>query len=301
MRAAVKLPARPDYYEDHMDLSIVVDRGDVWYDLPFDDKGSFRPQPRKKYPNLTLFVTHNGKKFPIAKWRTTIGGWRADQASDGYEYFRYKGSDVGPRVIRHVVSGPVWIPPASTPIRTLVKGKLINRAWTKVVNYEEFGPGFLSAYGLIAGYFVVPGQNGRADFDNGVRAHGSADYLSIYSANGFSHGCHRLPNHIAIRLYSFLLRHRTKTVTGDQPMNFSRQFLMGETVYEMRIPSRGYQFVLDPPLPVNVLEGEIKGEQKKPILGYVPKPGVKYPGPPPPAPESAEAKAGGGGGSCCAQ
>jgi hypothetical protein len=296
LRAAVKLPARPDYYEDHMDLSIVVDRGDIWYDLPFDEKGSFRPQPRKKYPSLTLFVTHNGKKFPIAKWRTTVGGWRADQASDGYEYFRYKGSDVGPRVIRHVVSGPVWIPPASTPIRTLVKGKLINRAWTKVVNYEEFGPGFLSAYGLIAGYFVVPGQNGRADFDNGVRAHGSADYLSIYSANGFSHGCHRLPNHIAIRLYSFLLRHRNKTVTGDQPMNFSRQFLMGETVYEMRIPSRGYQFVLDPPLPVNVLEGEIKGEQKKPILGYVPKPGVKYPGPPPPAPESAEAKAGGGGG-----
>jgi len=41
---------------------------------------------------------------------------------------------------------------------------------------------------------------------------------------------------------------------------------MGETVYEMRIPSRGYGFVLDPPLPVNVLEGEIKGEQKKPIL-----------------------------------
>ncbi len=84
-------------------------------------------------------------------------------------------------------------------------------------------------------------------------------------------------------------------VGGDQPMNFSRQFLSGETVYEIRVPSRGYAFYLDPPLPVNVLEGEIKGEQKKPILGYIPEPWVKYPGPPPPAPDSPEAKAGGGG------
>ena len=58
-----------------------------------------------------------------------------------------------------------------------------------------------------------------------MRAHGSSDYLSIYSANGFSHGCHRLPNHIAIRLYSFILRHRNMSVVGDQPMNFARQFL----------------------------------------------------------------------------
>ena len=78
---------------------------------------------------------------------------------------------------------------------------------------------------------------------------------------------------------------------------FQRQFLSKTTVYEMRIPSRGYLYVLDPPLPVNVLEGDIKGDQKKPILGYVPEPWNKYPpGPPPPAPDSAEAKAGGGGG-----
>jgi hypothetical protein len=295
LRVAVKLPPRPDYYSDDMDLSIVVDRGDIWYDLPFDDKGNFKPQPRKKYPSLTLYATSNGKKIPIARWRTTIGSWRAEQATDGYEYFRYKMSDVGPRVIRQIVSGPVWIPPASTPIRTLIKGKTINKHWMKVVNYEEFGPGFLSAYGLIAGYFVVPGQNGRNDFDNGVRAHGSADYLSIYSANGYSHGCHRLPNHIAIRMYSFILRHRHMNVGGDQPMNFSRQFLSGETVFEIRVPSRGYAFYLDPPLPVNVLEGEIKGTQKKPMVGYFPKPWVKYPGPPPPAPDSPEAKAGGGG------
>ena len=191
-----------------MDLSIVVDRGDVWYDLPFDDQGNFKNFERKRYPSLTLFTTHNGQRIPLARWRTTIGGWRAEQANDGYEYLRYKGSDVGQRVIRQIVSGPVWIAPTSTPVRSLVKGKTVNDRWMKIVNYDELGPGYLSAYGLIAGYFVVPGQNGRPDWDNGVRAHGSSDYLSIYSANGFSHGCHRLPNHIAVRLYSFILKHR---------------------------------------------------------------------------------------------
>ena len=260
LRVAVKLPPRPDYYAPDMDLSIVVDRGDVWYDVPFDDKGHYKPQTRKKYPSLTLYTKVGGKQVALARWRTTIGGWRADQASNGYEYFRYKGSDVGPRVIRHIVSGPVWIAPASTPIRSLVKGKLVNGKWMSVVNYDELGPGYLSAYGLIAGYFVVPGQNGRNDFDNGVRAHGSSDYLSIYSANGYSHGCHRLPNHLAIRLYSFILRHRHMKVSGDQPMGFTRQFLWKNTVYEMRIPSRGYLYEMDPPVPVNVLEGNIMGD-----------------------------------------
>ncbi len=298
LRAAIKLPPRPDYYSDNMDLSIVVDRGDVWYDLPFDDKGHYKPQARKKYPTLTLYTRVAGKLLALARWRTTIGGWRADQASNGYEYFRYKGSDIGPRVIRNVVSGPVWIAPTSTPIRSLIKGKIVNGKWMSIVNYDELGPGYLSAYGLVAGYFVVPGENGRKDFDNGVRAHGSSDYLSIYSANGYSHGCHRLPNHLAIRLYSFMLHHRHVRVAGDQPMSFTRQFLWKTSVYEMRIPSRGYLYELDPPVPVNVLEGNIMGDAKKPILGYVPEPWNKYPpGPPPPAPDSAEAKA--GGGSCC--
>ncbi|HEY2732700.1 MAG TPA: hypothetical protein VGI70_01885, partial [Polyangiales bacterium] len=293
LRVAVKLPPRPEYYQSHMDLSIVVDRGDVWYDLPFDSKGNFSPHSRKRYPSLTLYTNYNGQKITLARWRTTIGGWRAEQASDGYEYYRYKASDVGPRVIRQVVSGPVWIPPTSTPIRSLVKPKIVNGHYENVVNYDELGAGYLSAYGLVAGYFVIPGQNGRSDFDNGVRAHGSSDYLSIYSPNGFSHGCHRLPNHIAIRLYSFILRHRNKQVAGDQPLNFQRQFLQNEKVYDIRIPSRGFAYYLDPPLPVNVLEGDIKGAVKKPIIGYIPKPGVIYPGPPPPAPDSPEAKAGG--------
>ena len=65
-----------------MDLSIVVDRGDVWYDLPFDANGHYKPQPRKKYPSLTLYTKAGGKQVALARWRTTIGGWRAEQASE---------------------------------------------------------------------------------------------------------------------------------------------------------------------------------------------------------------------------
>lgn len=292
LRVGVKLPPRPAYHSAHMDLSVVVDRGDVWYDLPFDDQGKPRPQPREHYPSFTLLAHIDGKRVPLVRWRTTIGGWRSEQAADGFEYYRYKGSDVGPRVIRHVAAGPVWIAPESTPIRTLVKGRKVNGAWQSGVNYDEIGPGFRSAYGLVAGYFVEPGPDGK-DHDNGIRAHGSAEYLSIGSSEAYSHGCHRLHNHLAVRLYSFLLTHRNTKVLGEQPLGYSRQFLYKDEVYELRLPSRGYHFELVPPLPVEVLQGNIKGERKQPFTEYVPKPGVVYSGPPPRPGKAAEDRAGG--------
>ena len=62
-----------------------------------------------------MFAKVDGKQVALARWRTTIGGWRAEQATDGYEYFRYKMSDIGPRVIRNINSGPVWIAPPRRP------------------------------------------------------------------------------------------------------------------------------------------------------------------------------------------
>lgn len=281
LRVGVKLGPRPEYYAPHMELSIVVDRGDVWYDPPFDDKDKWRVQWRQRYPSLTLWLDYQGQRLALARWRTTIGGWRSEQATNGYEYYRYKGSDTGPRVLRKVVSGPVWIAPESTPIRSLVKSKKVQGSWQGMVNYDELGPGYLSAYGVVAGYFVIPGEGDNPDVDRGIRAHGSSNYLSIYSNDGYSHGCHRLPNHLAIRLYDFLLQHRNMEVKGDSPMEFSRQFLAHDHVYDMRIPSRGFEFELIPPLAVNVLEGTIRGEARRPIEGPVPKPGMRYPPPPP--------------------
>ncbi len=293
---ALRLPERPAYYTPHMDLSIEVDRGDVFYDPPFDEQGKPTNQSRHHFPMLTLRVRYNGQLVPLVRWRTTIGGWRSDLASNGYEYFRYKGSDVGPRVWRNIVAGPVWIAPNSTPVRTLVKYKTVAGTGQLVVNYDELGPGFLSAYGLVAAYNVVPGKDGKPDWDNGVRVHGSSEILSIRNPDAYSHGCHRLMNHLAVRLFGFVLHHRTMAVEGEKPLNFSRQFLWKDDIYELRMPSRGYYYRLEPPLPVNVLEGNVLGKLKKPITTYVPKPGQKYPpGPPPVPPDSPAARAGGGG------
>jgi hypothetical protein len=44
----------------------------------------------------------------------------------------------------------------------------------------------------------------------------------------------------------------------------------------MRLPTRGFYYELDPPMPVETLKGNIVGEREQPITGYVRKPGVTY-------------------------
>jgi hypothetical protein len=294
MRVAVRFPPLPEYHAAEMDLSVEIDRGDVWYDFPYDDKGARQPQPRQAFPLFTLFVRWRGERVPIVKWRTTIGGWRSELASDGQEYFRWKGSDVGKRVWRHIVTTPVWIPPASSPLGSMVKEKKVNGMFVKVTNYDETGPGFLSAYGLVAAIHeqVLKGPNGTTYYDNGIRTHGSFDYMSLRGR--FSHGCHRLYNNLALRLFTFVLQHRRAHTLGSIALGFKRDFWWKGDVYEMRLPSRGFYYELDPPLPVEVLEGRIMGERQKPIAGYVRKPGVVYAtAKPPAASDSPESRAGG--------
>ena len=296
LRAAVRFPAPPEYYGPKMDLVAEIDRGDIWYDFPFDDKGNRLPQPRTRYPTLNLYVRWRGEKVPLVSWRTTIGGWRSELAADGEEYYRYKDSDVGKRVWRHIVAAPVWLPPPSSPLASMVKTKWVAGAYPRVVNYDETGPGFLSAYGLVAGIHEQAKQRaeGVAYFDNGIRTHGSFDYLSLRGR--FSHGCHRLYNNLAVRLFSFVLKHRRVKVLGPMALGFRRTFYWDGEVFEMRLPTRGFYFELDPALPVETLKGNIAGQLQQPVMGYVRKPGVKYANSnPPAAPGGPEGKAGGGG------
>jgi hypothetical protein len=294
LKAAVRLPAPPEYYGRTMDLSVEIDRGDVWYDFPFDAAGVRQPQPRERFPQLTLFVKWRGERVPLVRWRTTVGGWRAELASDGQEYYRYKGSDVGPRVWRHIVTAPVWIPPPSSPLGSMVKEKRVAGTYQRVTNYDEVGPGYLSAYGLVAAIHeeMRKGPDGVRFLDNGIRTHGSFDYPSLRGR--FSHGCHRLYNLSATRLFSFVLQHRRSRVIGPVAAGYRRDFYSRGEVFEMRLPSRGTYRELEPPIPVEVLEGRVKGRVAKPIAGYVPKPGVKYASRRPPAASDApEDKAGG--------
>jgi hypothetical protein len=278
LRVAFKAPPLPAYYtpdegNTEVDLSVEIDRGDIWYDLPFDGKGKPVVQKRDHYPHLTMFVRWHGQKIPLVWWRTTIGSWRSEAHADGKVYFKYKNSDIGPRVWRQIVAAPVWIPPEGTPVRDLLHRKVLDRNVGPVtlVNTGVMGPGYQSAYGLVMGIHVDPK---RGNFDNQIRTHGSVDYTSI--ARRFSHGCHRLVNNRAVRLYDFVLRHRAFKRVGNIPMNMKRSFEVDDQTYRYAIKTRGYYYELANPVPVNVLEGRVMGEVKKPITAYVRKPGVDY-------------------------
>jgi hypothetical protein len=277
LHVAFKAPALPAYYGDgtvaDMDLSAEIDRGDIWYDLPFDSRGKPVVQRRDHYPHLTLFVHWHGQKIPLCWWRTTIGSWRSEMHADGHEYFKYKNSDVGPRVWKEIVAAPVWIPPDGTPVKDLLTRKVLDRNVGPVtlVNTDVMGPGYGSAYGLVMGIHVDPKRGG---FDNQIRTHGSVDYTSI--ARRFSHGCHRLVNNRAVRLYDFVLRHRAFKRIGNVPLNLKKRFEVDGESYRYAIKTRGYYYELRDPVPVNVLEGRIMGDVKKPIVAFVRKPGVDY-------------------------
>ncbi|HVU51465.1 MAG TPA: L,D-transpeptidase [Polyangia bacterium] len=274
LHVAFAAPPLPAYYKaDPMALSVEIDRGDVWYDVPFDGRGRPLVQRRDHYPHLTLFTLWRGQKIPLCWWRTTIGSWRSEVHADGHVYMKYKNSDVGPRVWKNIVAAPVWVPPDGTPAKDLLTTKVLDRKVgpVTVVNTDVMGPGFQSAYGLVLAIHVDPRRGG---FDNQIRTHGSDDYTSI--ARRFSHGCHRLVNNRAVRLYDFVLRHRRFKRQGNVPASIKRRFEVDGKPYRYELKTRGYYYELDEPVAVNVLEGRIMGAVKQPITAYVRKPGVDY-------------------------
>jgi hypothetical protein len=264
----------PPYYGPHMELSVEIDRGDVWYDFPFDEDGKPVAQPRVNFPTLTVFVDWQKQKIPLVRWRTTIGSWRSEIQKNGKVYFKYKNSDVGPLIWQEIVASPVWIPPDGTPVKDLLARKTLDRdvGPVTVVNTDVMGPGFQSAYGLVLA--IHHRKSGSKLFDNQIRTHGSDDYTSI--ARRFSHGCHRLVNSRAVRMFDFILRRRPFERIGNQPMSLRKRFIYEDKQYEYLLDTRGYYYELKQPISVLVTEGKIMGKTKRPIEAYVPKPGVDY-------------------------
>jgi hypothetical protein len=271
---AVPSPERPEYYAADMDLSVGIDRGDVWYEFPFDERGGDRAQPVSRRPRTTLFVTYLGQRFPIARFGTTIGGWKSELI-DGQVWWKYKGSPWGEVIWQEIVSAPVWLPPASTPPRELLRRRPERKPGeTKwVVNTHETGPSYASAYGLVAAYhrkFQRKADGSvSATGDEGIRSHGSVDYMSIMRRH--SHGCHRLHNHIAVRLFSFVVNHREHTREGHQPVSFWMDLAYDDEQHHVSIKRGGYEFRLKKPIFVNVEEGRVRGDVKRPIDVPIPK------------------------------
>jgi hypothetical protein len=270
---AVKLPPLPEYYAENMQFQTVIDRGDVWYDFPYTEDGRRLGQPRGIFPHITVYVNYNDQRIPLMHWRTTIGSWRKE-VNEGEVQMKYKNSDVGDRVWRDIVAAPVWIPPASTPPAELIKGRYKNGKFHRGVNYDEIGPGYRSAYGLVAAYHVreTLDETGAVvkTFDNSIRTHGSVDYMSILGR--YSHGCHRLYNMDAVRLFSFVLRHRDYERKGRIPVGVGRYITVEDKTYHMKIGSRGYEYQLLEPIPVTVTSGRIRGRRRSPHTEYLPIP-----------------------------
>jgi hypothetical protein len=271
---AVPSPERPEYYAADMDLSVGIDRGDVWYEFPFDERGGDRAQPVSRRPRTTLFLTYLGQRFPLARFGTTIGGWKSEFI-DGQVWWKYKGSPWGEVIWQEIVSAPVWLPPSSTPPRELLRRRPERKPGeTKwVVNTHETGPSYASAYGLVAAYHRKfqrkPDGSVTATGDEGIRSHGSVDYMSIMRRH--SHGCHRLHNHIAVRLFSFVVNHREHTREGHQPVSFWMDLAYDDEQHHVSIKRGGYEFRLKKPIVVNVEEGRVRGDVKRPIDVPIPK------------------------------
>jgi hypothetical protein len=261
-RVALTLPPPPGYHASPMQLHVELDRGDVWAEYPRDAQGRSLPSPVRDRATLVLFARTDEGEVPLVRWPTTIGGWKREKVSGGVEVLRYKPSPVGHFVWRDMLVAPAWFPPASTPERELVRRSSAG-GW--IANTEAVGPGYASAYGLLAllHHRELPGADGTTQFmDSGVRSHGSGNYRSIL--RGSSHGCHRLFNHLAIRLGSFLLAHHAAVRHGQSAEAYERVLRWRGRRISLRAASRGYRYELSPPIAVDVLPGHVVHTRRAP-------------------------------------
>ncbi|MBK6812776.1 MAG: L,D-transpeptidase family protein [Sandaracinaceae bacterium] len=266
-QVAVRLPPLPEYHGGEMALRAEIHRGDVYYDYPYTNTGAQIHQPTAQRPVFTLYVTHEGQEIALARWATTIGGWKTERTPGGGVGMSYKESPVGQRIMRDIIASPAWLPPPSTPNEDMVR-RVPGVGYR--ANNALFGPSYRSAYGMVMlmHHRVMPtraeGDPPRIH-DEGIRTHGSVSYRSI--VRGTSHGCHRLYNHLAVRLASFVLAHRPHQRHGSITVRYAKRFNYLGSYINFRIDSRGYRYELTPPMRVDVLEGTIRGARRAPVDG----------------------------------
>lgn len=243
-RIAVALPPPPAYHADGMPLRAEIDRGDL--------RRAFarRRAPVTARPWLVLYADTAQGPLALVRWPTTIGGWQREKTARGVVW-RYKESQPGDFVWRDVVVAPAWFPPPSTPDRELVRRGADGR-WE--LREDTFGPGYRSAYGLVMlMHHEVRLHRGQVVYDDtAVRTHGSVSYGSL--RGGASHGCHRLYNHLAVRLAGFVLAHRQHEVLGSLVETYTRRVVAGGRALWIRRELRGFGYRLRQPVPVRVLE-----------------------------------------------
>jgi hypothetical protein len=265
----------PATSSDDLDLSVEIDRGDVWYELPFDRDGYPLRQPVERRPTLTLYLHEGARRRPLARYRTTIGGWRI-VVERGREVLRYMESPVGARVWSEIVAAPVWRPPLDYPDESLVTTLREDADGRPLAELDRnlVGPSYASAYGLVAAYHRRFTRDRRGAIvvlgDEGIRTHGSSDYTSPW--HEASLGCHRLRNHLALQLFTYVLQHRAHRRLGHRPLRYARAVDAPSFHGTLRVERGGYVFALDRPIVVRVLPGRIVGPVRRPSTKAFPLP-----------------------------
>ncbi|HEY7375406.1 MAG TPA: hypothetical protein VIF57_24825 [Polyangia bacterium] len=259
---AIKLPPLPSYYNSKMELRAEIDRGEVVLARPKFDKDGHKKwkPPVADRPTLTLYAKAGDHEVALCRWPTTIGGWKTFEKKDGTMALKYKDSVTGDAVWPEVLATPTWHPAPGMPTRKL----LIKVGDSFQPKTEIIGPGYRAAYGLVAiVHHQIMGKNDKGEpelMDLRIRTHGTPGYRSV--KRGESNGCHRLHNFEALRLSAFLIKHHENVREGLVPEDYVRNLsYKGQTV-ALESESKGYRFKLTPPVPVTVLEGDVKGDPK---------------------------------------
>lgn len=259
---AVRLPPLPPYHGPKMELRAEIDRGDVVLARPAldkDGKKKWKP-PVSDRPTITLYARVGDREVALSRWPTTIGGWKTIQKSDGSMALKYKESVTGDALWSGILATPTWHPGTGLPTRKL----LVKRGDVWEPKTEIVGPGYRAAYGLVAiVHHQIEGVNERGEpqlMDHRIRTHGTPAYRSV--KRGESSGCHRLHNHLALRLSGFLVRHRAHVRQGLVPEDYVRKLKHEGQEVSLTSDFKGYRFELTPPVAVTVLDGDVRGDAK---------------------------------------
>ena len=256
---AVSLPEAPEYLASNGDrvMWAEVHRGDGSrrYDAGAGEAAR---------PVLTLYAMDGDQPVALVRWPTTVGGYKEAKTDTGAMRTRHFESPTGRFVWKDVVASPAWLAPPSTPDEVLTLGQ--GSDWRP--NDDLIGPGYESAYGLAMLVHERPrslGEDAGEDapdaemqyLDQGIRSHGSVSYHSI--TEGSSHGCHRLYNHLSVRLASYLVAHRQHVRHGNAEVQFHRVIRHAGKTADVSASSRGYFYEMREPVPVLVIDGTAPG------------------------------------------
>ena len=259
---AIRLPPPPPYHSPNMELRAEIDRGQVDLERPKLDKEGHKKwkPPVADRPTITLYTRAGDHEVALCRWPTTIGGWKTFEKSDGTMALKYKESVTGDAVWPEVLATPTWHPAPGMPTRRL----LIKVGDSFVPKTEIIGPGYHAAYGLVAiVHHQIMGVDDKGQQqleDLRIRTHGTPGYRSV--KRGESNGCHRLHNFEALRLAAFLVKHHANVRDGLVPEDYVRHLQYKGQDIALQSDSKGYRFRMTPPVPVKVLEGDVKGDAK---------------------------------------